>query len=129
MRAVDTNVLVRFLTGDDPGQAAKARAVVEHEPVFISRTVLLETEWVLRRVYAFALPAVLSALRGLAGLSTVTIEDSAMTARAMAWADVGMDFADAMHLAAAHHCEGLLTLDKRFVRAAARIESAPVSAL
>jgi len=51
MRAVDTNVIVRYLTGDDPAQADKARAVIGREPIFVPRTVVLEVEWVLRGVY------------------------------------------------------------------------------
>ena len=54
MRAIDTNVVVRYLTGDDPVQAPKARAAVDAGPVFASTTVLLESEWVLRSVYGFA---------------------------------------------------------------------------
>jgi len=45
------NVIVCYLTGDDPAQAAKARAVIGQMPVFVSRTVMLEAEWVLRGVY------------------------------------------------------------------------------
>ena len=54
MRAVDTNVIVRYLTGDDEVQATRARAVVDAGQVFVSTTVLLESEWVLRSVYAFS---------------------------------------------------------------------------
>ena len=43
MLAVDTNLIVRYLTGDHPGQSAKARAVIEGEDVFVSTTVLLAT--------------------------------------------------------------------------------------
>ena len=45
MRAVDTNIVVRYLTGDDPGQAAKAKAVIDAGDVFVSRSVLLESVW------------------------------------------------------------------------------------
>ena len=51
MRAVDTNILVRFLTADDPKQARTARRVMEAGDVFIGVTVILETEWVLRAGY------------------------------------------------------------------------------
>jgi predicted nucleic acid-binding protein len=51
MLAVDTNLIVRYLTGDHPKQSAKARAVIDGEDVFVSTAVALETEWVLRRVY------------------------------------------------------------------------------
>ena len=51
MLAIDTNVIVRYLTGDHPQQARKARTLIESEHVFVCTTVLLETEWVLRSVY------------------------------------------------------------------------------
>lgn len=126
MRAIDTNVIVRYLTGDDPAQADKARAVIGHEPVFVPRTVALEVEWVLRGVYDMPTSRVISALRALAGLPGVSVEDAPMVARAIDWAEGGMDFADALHLAAAAGCESLLTFDKRFARSAARRGGVPV---
>jgi predicted nucleic-acid-binding protein len=121
MRAVDTDVIVRYLVGDDPAQADSARRVIGPEPVFVARTVLLEAEWVLRGVYELPARQVISALRALAGLPGVTVEDASLVARAMDWADGGMDFADALHLAAAGGCSGFLTFDKRFVRSGARV--------
>ena len=44
MRAIDTNVIVRYLIGDDPEQAEKARTVIGQAPVFVPRTVMLESE-------------------------------------------------------------------------------------
>ncbi len=51
MRAIDINLVVRYLTGDDPKQAQVARTIIGQEPVFVPRTVMLEVEWVLRGVY------------------------------------------------------------------------------
>ncbi len=116
MRAVDTNVVVRFLTGDDPRQAARARAVIGHEPVFIPRTVILETEWVLRAVYDLPPDRVIPALRALAGLPDIAVEGAPLVARALDWAETGLDFADALHLAAAADCATFLTFDKRLAR-------------
>ena len=127
MRAVDTNVIVRYLTGDDPVQAEKARALIEREPVFVPRTVVLEVEWVLRGVYAMPASKVIPTLRALAGLPSVSVEDASMVARAMDWAEEGMDFADALHLAAAAECKRFITFDKRFVRSAARRSSVEVT--
>ena len=45
------NVLVRFLTADDPAQFRRARKIIEAGAVFVPKTVLLETEWVLRYYY------------------------------------------------------------------------------
>ena len=53
MRAIDANVVVRYLTGDHPKQAARVRALIEGEPVFVPVTVALETEWVLRAAYGY----------------------------------------------------------------------------
>jgi predicted nucleic-acid-binding protein len=47
--AIDTNVIIRYLTRDDAEQFAKANALIGAEDVFVCTTVLLETEWVLRR--------------------------------------------------------------------------------
>jgi predicted nucleic-acid-binding protein len=50
MIAVDTNVLVRLLTGDDPKQTAAARSLFAAEPVWIAKTVLLEVPKTSRRL-------------------------------------------------------------------------------
>ena len=63
MKALDTNVVVRYLTGDDPAQAARARAAVDAGPVFVPVTVLLESEWVLRSRYGLVGKAAVEALR------------------------------------------------------------------
>src|ERR1700710_417626 len=75
MLAVDTNLIVRYLTGDHPKQSAKARAVIDGEDVFVSTTVVLETEWVLRSVYSYDPAQICAALRAFAGLSRVSLED------------------------------------------------------
>ena len=51
MLAFDTNIIVRYLTGDHPQQSRKAKALIDSEHIFVCTTVLLETEWVLRSVY------------------------------------------------------------------------------
>lgn len=128
MHGVDTNVVVRYLTGDDPAQADKARAVIGQKPVFVPRTVLLEAEWVLRGVYDLSPEQVIPALRALAGLPGVSVENAELVAKAMDWAEAGMDFANALHLAAATECESFLTFDKRFVRSGKRLSGILVTA-
>ncbi len=118
MRALDTNVVVRYLTGDDPEQAARARAVIDAGPVFVSATVLLECDWVLRSAYGFGGGEVATALRTFAGLPTVSVEGPAMLAEALDRAESGMDLADALHLGAAAGCEAMLTFDRQFIEAA-----------
>ena len=118
MRAIDTNVVVRYLTGDEPEQAARARAAVDAGDVFVSTTVLLESEWVLRSVYGFTGGEVAAALRAFSGLPGVSTEYPALLTRALDLAAKGMDFADALHLGAAAHCETMLTFDRRFIETA-----------
>lgn len=118
MRAVDTDIVVRYLTNDNASQAARARRLLEHEAVLVPLTVLLETEWVLRAVYGFAAPQVIAGLRGFVGLQHVMVEDAATAAIALDWAERGLDFAAALHLAAARSHDGLISFDKGLARAA-----------
>ncbi len=113
MRAIDTNIIVRFLTADDPKQAQAARQVIAGGDVFVGTTVMLETEWVLRAGYAFTPAQIATGLRGLGGLSGVTIEQPAELAQALDWMNAGMDFADALHLARAGHYEAFVTFDRK----------------
>ena len=118
MRAVDTNVVVRYLTGDDPGQAARAKAAIDAGDVFVSTTVLLESAWVLRSVYGLAGEEAAAALRAFSGLPGVSVESPDLIAEALGRAEKGMDVADALHLGAAARCEALLTFDRRFIELA-----------
>ena len=115
MRAIDTNVVIRYLIGDDPEQAARARNTVDAGEVFVSTTVLLESEWVLRGVYGFVADKVAAALRAFSGLPGVSVENPALLLEALDLTERGMDFADALHLGAAASCEAMLTFDRRFI--------------
>ena len=119
MRAVDTNIVVRYLTNDDADQAA--RALLEREDVLVPLTVLLETEWVLRAVYGFAAPQVIAGLRGFVGLANVVVESAATAACALDWAERGLDFAEALHLATARSHDGFISFDKVLARAARKV--------
>ena len=118
MRAVDTNVVVRYLTGDHPEEAARAKAAIDVGYVIVSTTVMLETEWVLRSVYGLAGKEVAAALRAFAGLPDVSVENPVLLAEALDRVDKGMDFADALHLGSAARCDAMLTFDRRFVATA-----------
>lgn len=124
MKAVDTNVLARFFV-DDPDDAESARQrpaalAAMRGRVFVSVTVLLELEWVLRGFYVFDRAAIHSALSALCAYANVVVEDRANVLAALAAYHKGLDFADALHLFRAGRCAALLTFDKRLrVRAAA----------
>ncbi len=118
MLAVDTNLIVRYLTGDHPKQSARARALIDGGDVFVSTTVILETEWVLRSVYSYHPARVCTALRSFAGLPRVSLEDPALVATALDRTAHGLDFADALHLGRAEDCDAFLTFDRRLIKTA-----------
>ena len=121
MLAVDTNVVIRYLTRDDARQFARASALIRNEDVFVCTTVLLECEWVLRRAYQYSRERIVDALRSLAGLPSVTLEDPTLALQALNWLAGGMDFADALHLAKAVDCEAFVSFDRQLANAAKRI--------
>jgi predicted nucleic-acid-binding protein len=129
MVAVDTNVVVRLLTGDDPTQAAVARAIFATGPVWIPKTVLLETAWVLTSLYEFADDAVVDAFRKLLGLETVHVEDEAQVVAALALTACGLELADAIHLSSRPHGISFVSFDKPFVKRAQKAGVANISGL
>ena len=120
MTAADTNVLVRLLTGDDPKQAAAARAVFAAGPIWIAKTVLLETAWVLRSIYGFEEGKVGEALTKLLGLKNVHAEDEASVAAALALTRQGMEFGDALHMSSRPPGAAFVTFDRALARRANR---------
>jgi predicted nucleic-acid-binding protein len=127
MTAVDTNVVVRLLTGDDPKQAAAAKALFASEPIWIAKTVLLETGWVLRRLYGYEETAIRDALTKLLGLKNVHSEDEASIATALGLTVCGIELAEAIHLASKPPGAVFVSFDQSFVRRATRAGVAEVS--
>lgn len=126
MRAVDTNILARYYLRDDPAQARIAEAILAQGEVFVPKTVILELEWVLRSVAEQPAAAVSRCLVHLVSLPGVLIEGSDQVEIALAYYQRGMDFADALHLAASNACTELLTFDdRRFAGRARRLRLKP----
>jgi predicted nucleic-acid-binding protein len=119
--AVDTNVVVRLLTADDAEQAERAKGLFERETIWLPKTVILETEWVLRRLYRFSRSRVARALTALVALPNVRCEDEAALLSALGWALDGLDFADALHLASAGPAQEFATFDADLVKDAAAV--------
>jgi predicted nucleic-acid-binding protein len=128
MIAIDTNVVVRFLTRDDEAQWAKAHALIRDSAVFVPATVLLETAWVLSSVRGYSHSEVCDALERFSALKNVSVETLERFSVVFAWTRQGLDFADALHLAAAADCERFVTFDRRLVKRG-RSLAPPVSAL
>lgn len=121
MVAIDTNIVVRILTNDDPPQVARARRLLQGETAWIGLAVLMETEWVLRAVYRLDRKTIHHALDRLVQLPQVVVEDDPACSRTLDLYDAGLDFADALHLAMADgHASRLATFDADLVHQAAR---------
>jgi predicted nucleic-acid-binding protein len=129
MIAIDTNVVVRLLVGDDPAQAARSRRLVEDNELFIADTVILESYWVMRHRYQLDDTLIRAALRGLMGLPSVHTRDSAAIALALEWHERGLEFADAFHLALSAGATGFVTFDRRFTKRAGQVSGRAVSLL
>ena len=126
MRAVDTNILARYYLRDDPTQARIATAVLAAGDVFVPKTVILELEWVLRFVADQNADKVVDCLAHLIALPGITVEDRDEVEAALRHCRNGIDFADALHLAASATCSEMLTFDDRgYARRAARLGLKP----
>lgn len=128
MIALDTNVLARVLTRDDPAQAAQAAKVMKSGDLFVAKTVLLELEWVLRFAYGFDRPAIFEAFTQLLGLANLQVEDEPTLAAALQGYEAGLDFADALHLAACGPTvTAFVTFDQALAKKSSRLDgTAPV---
>lgn len=128
MKAVDTNVLARFFVDDpqDPEAIRQRPAALAamRGRVFVSVTVILELEWVLRGFYELQRAAIHRALTALCSYGNVVIESRAEVLAALRAFENGLDFADALHLHRASGCDALLTFDKRLIKRAAALQGA-----
>lgn len=118
MIAIDTNIIVRYFVVDHPAQTVRARDIIDRQAIFLPITVVIEVEWVLLSIYRFARAELIDAFMTFAGMPSVTLEDAAIVAEALDLFAHGMDFADALHLLKARHCERFLTFDRQFIKAA-----------
>lgn len=129
MIAIDTNVLVRLLVNDDAAQSATVRILFEKEEIWIGKTVLLETIWVLRAVYEFRDGAIVRAIESALGLPQVRVEDQGSVEQALAAAANGIDIADALHVASTPaDARAFVTFDKKLARRG-RSSLGPIEAL
>jgi predicted nucleic-acid-binding protein len=127
MRAVDTNILVRLLTADDAREFAVAQAVFRG-PVWIAKTVLLETAWVLGKVYEFGEPTIAESFRRLLSLREVSMEDEAGVLAALGLVDGGIELADALHLCSRPADAPFVSFDQKLIRRAKRAGVASINA-
>lgn len=128
MIAVDTNVVVRLLVNDDRVQARKAAALFAGNDVLLSKTVLVETEWVLRFSYEIGRGQIHDALLAVLGMPRVSCEEPRQIVEALARFRQGLDFADALHLASAVGADRFVTFDRKLVARSRELGGVPVEA-
>ena len=124
MIGLDTNVLVRYLAQDEPAQSARAtrlieRQLSEREPGFIGLVVLVETCWVLRRLYGANSAELRETVRDLLDTRQFVIEQRTVVLRAVArLGDGAGDLADALIAegAAEAGCTRTVTFDRQGAR-------------
>jgi predicted nucleic-acid-binding protein len=118
MAALDTNVVVRLIVGDDLKQARAAERLVASEPCTIAVSVLMECEWVLRGSYKLDVAVIASSFRDLLALQNIDALDPVLTQQALQGYEAGLDFAGALHAAQRRDGERFLTFDRQLARRA-----------
>ena len=116
--AVDTNVLVRYLTWDDEGQAIEAaRAIEGTDAIVVPTIVLCELVWVLKRAYRYTGREIIDILRRFVAIRAVEIDRPAAEA-GIAMLTRGGDFAEGVIRQEADRakCDRLVTFDQGFAR-------------
>jgi predicted nucleic-acid-binding protein len=124
MIGLDTNVLVRYLAQDDAAQSARATRLIEHELNerdlgFIGLVVLVETCWVLKRLYGATPTELRETVRDLLDTRQFVVEQRTVVLRAVTQlGSAAGDLADALiaESAAEAGCARTVTFDKQGVR-------------
>jgi len=124
MLALDTNILVRLLTNDDPAQAQRVQDALDAEltagrECLVGHIVLCELVWVLMQLYGYSVLQCQQTMASLLGFAGLRFESKPTVLTAFKnWQRAGGDWAD--HLIGvqmqALGCAAVLTLDQRASR-------------
>jgi predicted nucleic acid-binding protein len=129
MAALDTNVVLRLIIGDDVKQARAAERQVAAEACTIAPSVLMECEWVLRGSYRLGAALIATSFRELLALQNIDALEPVLTQQALQGYEAGLDFADALHAAQRRDGERFVTFDRQLARRAPRAGVLAVSLL
>src|SRR5260221_9663757 len=124
MIGLDTNILVRYVTQDDPHQSPKATEIIERRltegpPVFVSIVEMVETVWVLDRAYGLPVHKIAAAVERMLQTDVLVIENEQEVFTAMIALKEGQgSFADAViaALGVKAGCSCTLTFDHKAAR-------------
>ena len=123
MIGLDTNVIIRYLTQDDPEQSKSSAYIIETELTpsdqgFISLIVLIEVVWVLKSCYQQSKPDLCHIIESLLTTKQLIIEKSDNAYKALRlWQKGNGDYSDALIsvLSQENGCTYILTFDKKAV--------------
>jgi predicted nucleic-acid-binding protein len=124
MIGLDTNILVRYLTQDDPIQSLRATEIIERRltegnPGFVSIVTMVETVWVLDRAYRLTANEIAAAVERMLQIDVLVLENEQEVFNAMIALKGGQgSFADATIAALARRagCSCTLTFDRKALR-------------
>jgi len=124
MIGLDTNILVRYFTQDDPPQSRKATEIIERRlseenPGFVSIVAMVEMVWVLERAYRLAAHEIAAAVERMLQADALVVENEQVVFIAMIALKKGQgSFADAViaALGARANCSCTLTFDQKALR-------------
>jgi predicted nucleic-acid-binding protein len=124
MIGLDTNILVRFLTQDDPIQSLRATEIIERRlteknPGFVSIVAMVETTWVLERAYRLAAGEIAAAIERMLQIDVLVVENEQEVFSAMIALKEGQgSFAGAVisALGTRAGCSRTLTFDQKALR-------------
>ena len=128
MIGLDTNVVVRYLTGDDRAQAAAAARMIDSlspgAPGFLSLVVIAELVWVLESSYNFKKNEIMGVLENLLRSEEIVIERAEIVAQALRTFGVSRaGFTDCLIERCGHaaECQYTATIDKHAAAAGMRL--------
>ncbi|MBB3061963.1 PIN domain-containing protein [Microbulbifer rhizosphaerae] len=121
MIGLDTNIIVRYLTQDDPEQSKTATRLIETQlsatkPGFITMVTLVEVSWVLESCYNLAKAEVVHILQGILATKQFLVERADLAYLALKHcASARTDFSDTLiaTVCSEHNCTKVLTFDKK----------------
>ena len=127
MIGLDTNILIRYLTQDDPVQSPRATEILERRLTrknsgFVSVVAMVEIVWVLDRAYGLTAQEIATAIERLLQVEVLAIENEQQVFTAMVALKQGRgSFADALiaELGARAGCTRTLTFDQKAARLSA----------
>jgi len=129
--SVDTNILARFyLEEDESLQSEKTReqqkiaARLMSKNILVTRSVMLEFHWLMKGFYKLPKAIMLDIMDNL---PNATVENEDVVVEALGHYKAGLQFADALHLAASHDAKEFATFDDQtFARRAKRLGLKPI---